>query len=218
MTSPHALTLPQSAAAPTLLLYGGANSGHSYKARLLLLLSNTPHQYQRIALDTPRALRPAPFVAASKFGEVPVLVDEGTAYCQSDAILLHLAQRTNALRGNASEAAAILEWLFWETNRIGFSVPNLRYALRFEPQPEPVLAYLRTRATADLAQLDNALAHTEFLVPSGPTIADIACCAYLFWLPDTGLRTQDFPHVSRWLSALSALPGWMHPDLALALA
>ncbi|HTH11110.1 MAG TPA: hypothetical protein VMA55_16190, partial [Acidovorax sp.] len=47
-----------------LLLYGAVDSGHSYKVRLLLLLTRTPHRYQRIALDVPRADRPAAFVAA----------------------------------------------------------------------------------------------------------------------------------------------------------
>jgi len=198
------------------LLYGAAGSGHSYKVRSLLLLTATPHRYQPIALDTPRAERPADFVAASHFGEVPVLVDGGTAYCQSNAILLHMAQRTRAFCGAAAEGRAILEWLFWETNRIGFSVPNLRFALRWVPQPAEVLAYLRARAMADLATLNETLASSAFLVPSGPTIADLACSAYLFWLPEAGLAKEDFPHVSRWLDSLRALPGWVHPNEAMA--
>lgn len=208
-------SLPPSPALP-LLLYGAAGSGHSYKVRLLLLLTATPHRYQPIALDTPRAGRPAEFVAASRYGEVPVLVDNGVAYCQSNAILVHLARRTRAWGGAASEQAAVLEWLFWESNRVGFSVPNLRFALRWAPQPAAVLGYLRARAAADLAMLDQTLARSEFLLPSGPTIADLACAAYLFWLPEAGFAAADFPHLSRWLDALRARPGWVHPDEALA--
>lgn len=204
------------AAPPLLLLYGSTNSGHSYKVRSLLLLTATPHRYQRIALDIPRSERPAEFVAVSPFGEVPVLIDQGTVYCQSNAILVHLAQRTHAFYGTASEKSAVLEWLFWEANCIGFSVPNLRFALRWAPQPAEVLAYLRERAMADLATLNGALARTEFLLPSGPTIADLACSAYLFWLPDTGFAAKDFPQVLRWLDALRALPGWVHPNEAMA--
>lgn len=203
---------------PSLLLYGSAGSGHSYKVRSLLLLTETPHRYQPIALDTPRAQRPADFVAASQFGEVPVLIDDGAAYCQSNAILVHLAQRTSAFCGAPSERSAILEWLFWETNRIGFSVPNLRFALRWVPQTAEVLAYLRERAMADLATLNETLASSEFLVPSGPTIADLASSAYLFWLPEAGLAAEDFPHVARWLNSLRALPGWVHPNDAMASA
>ena len=201
---------------PSLLLYGSTDSGHSYKVRSLLQLSAIAHRYQPIALTTPRAERPADFVARSRFGEVPVLVDEGSTYCQSNAILIHLAQRTGAFRGDASEWSTVQEWLFWETNRIGFSVSNLRFALRWAPQPAEVLAYLRERAIADLQTLDGALARTEFLLPSGPTIADLSCSAYLFWLSQAGLSADDFPHVARWLRSLRDLPGWVHPDKAMA--
>ena len=201
---------------PALLLYDNEDSGHSYKVRLLLLLSHVPHRYQPIALDIPRAERPADFVAASRFGEVPVLIDGGVALCQSNAVLLHVAQRTGAFGGTPDEHSAVLEWLFWEANRIGFSVPNLRFALRWAPQPAEVLAYLRGRALADLQTLDETLARTEFLLPSGPTIADIACAGYLFWLDQAGIAAPDFTHVARWLKSLSALPGWEHPDKALA--
>lgn len=206
---------PPSPALPPLL-YGGAGSGHSYKVRLLLLLTATSHRYQPLALDTPRAGRPAEFVAASRYGEVPVLVDNGVAYCQSNAILVHLAPRMGTWGGAAPEQAAILEWLFWEANRIGFSLPNLRFALRWAPQPAAVLDYLRARAAADLATLDQTLARSEFLLRSGPTIADLACSAYLFWLHEAGFAVEDFAHLSRWLDALRALPGWVHPDPALA--
>ena len=198
-----------------MLLYGSTDSGHSYKARSFLLLTETPHNYQWIDLRTPRSARPAAFVAASRFGEVPVLVDDGTSLCQSNAILVHLAQRTSAFRGNQSEWSAILEWLFWETNRIGFSVPNFRFSLKWDSQPPEVLAYLRSRAIADLKTLDETLSKTEFLLPSGPTIADLSCSAYLFWLHQTNISESDFSNVSRWLCSLRSLPGWMHPDEAL---
>jgi glutathione S-transferase len=200
---------------PPLLLYGAVDSGHSYKVRLLLLLTRTPHRYQRIAIDVPRTERPAAFVAASRYGEVSVLVENDVARCQSNAILLHLAQRTGAFGGLAAEHGAIVEWLFWEANRIGFSVPNLRFARRWAPQPAQVMAYLRDRAKADLRTLDATLARSEFLLPSGPTIADLACSAYLFWLDQSGFAPTAYPEIARWLNALRALPGWLHPDEAL---
>jgi glutathione S-transferase len=198
-----------------MLLYGSTDSGHSYKVRSFLLLSVTPHKYQWIDLDMPRPARPPAFVAASRFGEVPVLVDEGTALCQSNAILMYLAQRTNTFCGNRSEWNAIVEWLSWEANRIGFSVPNLRYSLRRGHQSPEVVAYLRSRALADLQTLDEELSRTEFLLPSGPTVADLACSAYLFWLSQAGIAEAEFPHVARWLRSLRALPGWVHPDDAM---
>ncbi|MGH8221890.1 MAG: glutathione S-transferase family protein, partial [Woeseiaceae bacterium] len=76
----------------------------------------------------------------------------------------------------------MLEWLSWETNRVGFSVPNLRFALLWAKQPREVLTFLRSRAEADLRTLDAFLSCSEYLLHSGPTVADISCSAYLLWL------------------------------------
>jgi glutathione S-transferase len=202
-----------------MLLYGSTDSGHSYKIRSFLLLSACPHEYQWIDLAVPRADRLAQFVAASKFGEVPVLVDQGRSMCQSNTILMYLAQRVGKLAGAPAEWQGVLEWLSWESNRIGFSVPNLRYALRWSAQPPEVLHYLRQRVLADLASLDAAISEQDFLLPSGPSIADLSCSAYLFWLDQIGIADSEYPHLQRWLARLRALPHWQHPDVAmLALA
>ena len=198
-----------------MLLYGSTDSGHSYKVRSFLLLAGVPHEYRWIDLGKPKKGRLPGFVAVSKFGEVPVLIDDGQALCQSNAILVYLMHKTRQFSGQESERQAVLEWLSWETNRIGFSVPNLRFALLWQKQPHEVLTYLRRRAEADLKTLDSFLSSSEYLLPSGPTVADISCSAYLFWLAQAGLSGADYPQVQRWLSALRTLPGWCHPDEAL---
>ncbi len=196
-----------------LILYGNRESGHSYKVRLMLALTQTPHEYRTVDLQLPRDRRPADFRAVSKYGEVPVLVDRGQAYVQSDAILLHLAQRTMKFYGrDAVDHDQVREWLFWEANRIGISVPNLRYALRFVPETKPeVLDWLRARAIADLDRMDSEFSDHRFLLGEIPTVADIACCAYLFWADQAGIDLARWPNVRRWLGDISALPGWKQP-------
>ena len=196
-------------------LFGSTDSGHSYKVRSFLLLSGTSHTYQWIDLSITRADRPTAFSTASKFGEVPVLIDDGQALCQSNAILVYLAQQTRCFGGDNSEWQSVLEWLSWEANRIGFSIPNLRHSLLWVRQSPDVTAYLRKRAIADLDVLDSSLTSTEFLLPSGPTIADISCSAYLFWLSQLGIFEDEYPNIQRWLSAIRALPHWAHPDDAM---
>lgn len=178
-------------------------------------MAQIAHQYQWIDLSRARLDRPPEFIAVSKFGEVPILVDQDRAFCQSNAILIYLAQKTNKFCGAESEWQSVLEWLSWEANRIGFSAPNLRFALRWSPQPPDVLNYLHQRVLADLEALDAALSASSFLLTSGLSIADISCSAYLFWLSDIGIDTAQYPNVKTWLSAIRALPGWAHPDLAM---
>lgn len=196
-----------------LILYGNRESGHSYKVRLMLTLSHTPHEYRPVDITLPREQRPAEFRAVSRFGEVPVLVDRSQPYTQSNAILLHLAQREHKFFGrDALDHEQVREWLFWEANRIGISVPNLRYALRWLPDTKPeVLDWLRARALADLGRLNDEFGQRKFLLGDFPTVADIACCGYLYWLDQAGLDIVQWPAVARWLADISALPEWKHP-------
>jgi glutathione S-transferase len=196
-----------------LILYGNRESGHSYKVRLMLALSHTPHEYRPIDIQLPRDQRPAEFRQASKYGEVPVLIDREQSYVQSNAILLHLAQRTGKYYGrDAVDHDQVREWLFWEANRIGISVPNLRFALRWLPDTKPeVLDWLRARALADLDRMNSEFAERRFLLGDIPTVADIACCGYLFWADQADIDLSSWPHVQRWLGDISALPGWKHP-------
>jgi glutathione S-transferase len=196
-----------------LILYGNRESGHSYKVRLMLTLTHTAHEYRPVDITLPRDRRPAEFLAVSKFGEVPVLVDRSQVYVQSDAILLHLAQRLGKFFGrDAVDHDQVREWLFWEANRIGISVPNLRYALRWLPDTKPeVLEWLRARALADLGRLNDEFSERKFLLGEFPTVADLACCGYLYWLDQAGLDIARWPAVARWLVDISALPGWKHP-------
>jgi glutathione S-transferase len=198
-----------------VLLYGHHDSGHAYKVRLFLLMAGLPHHYEWVDLNLPRHARSTDFQQASAYGEVPVLVDEGRAWCQSNAILIHLAQKTQRLCGEAGEWPRLMEWLFWEPNRINFSVPNLRFAHRYVPQPPEVLAYLAARAQADLTTLDAHLSQQGFLLPSGFTIADISCASYLFWAEEARIDLTPFPHVRRWLDHIRQQPGWLPAYQAL---
>jgi glutathione S-transferase len=199
-----------------MLLYGHHDSGHAYKVRLFLLLTGMSHRYEWVDISQPRHARPDDFQKASTYGEVPVLVDEGRSWCQSNAILIHLAQKSQRFCGEPHEWPRVLEWLFWEPNRINFSIPNLRFAHRYVPQPPEVLSYLAARAQADLETLDTHLSQQAFLLSSGFTIADISCASYLFWAEEARISLMPFPHVQRWLRNIQEQPGWLPAYQALS--
>ena len=72
------------------ILYGHPESGHTYKVALALELAGIPFDYRWVDVFKPREQRPADFQAASRHGEIPVLID-GVPLVQSNAILLHVA-------------------------------------------------------------------------------------------------------------------------------
>ena len=200
----------------TLTLYGNRLSGHSYKVRLALMLADVSHDYVHVDLAVPREQRPEDFRAASRFGEVPVLVADGTALCQSNAILQWLANNFGQLSGEHGSRETVREWLSWEANRVGLSVPNLRWSrLNRLPQPE-VEAWLEQRARTDLDTLNAALAEQPYLAGQRLSIADLSASAYLWWLADAGLSISDWPQVQAWLERIAQQPGWQHPDVLMA--
>lgn len=195
-------------------LLGDYRSGNCYKTALFFAVSGTPYEYRHEDLANPRDQRSEEFRKYSRFGQLPVLVDDGVGMCQSNAILQFLSNRT--CRFNFSEYGfrqEVLEWLFWESANIGNSVSTLRFKIKFSKNAsENALAYLRHLASADLDRLDQELTDKTFLVDETPSIADLSICAYLYWLEDTGLDASRWPQIKAWLGRVSDLPGWFHPD------
>jgi glutathione S-transferase len=194
-----------------ITLFGNRESGHAYKVRLMLNLAQLPHEFEEIDLDLPREQRPEPFRSLAKYGEVPLLLHNERPYVQSNAILLHLAAHSGALDGDApATTERVREWLFWEANRIGFSLPNLRYCLRVTGGDPAVLAMLRQRYEADAARLERELADGRpFILGNSPTVADVSLCGYLFWADQAQVEVPA--GVAGWLERIAALPGWRHP-------
>jgi len=199
-----------------LVFYGNRESGHSYKVALALALLGLEHEYRSIDLFTPRPDRPAEFRAASRFDEVPVLIDgDRPPLVQSNAILLYLARTSGRL--GAPDSDRVAEWLFWESTRLGFSVPNLRFARRFQTDtPDEAVTWIQGRAEQDLGRLDREFeGGRPFLLGDAVTIADLSCCGYLFWLDQAELDVARWPQVGDWLDRIRALPGWGHPSALL---
>ena len=56
-----------------------------------------------------------------------------------------------------------------------------------------------------------AVASRGWVADAEPTIADFACCGYLYYPEPFGFDRKDWLYINRWLDAISALPGWKHP-------
>lgn len=188
-------------------LYGSEQSGHAYKVRLFLTLAQIEHEYEWVDLSLPRTERQQDFIDVARYGEVPVLVDDGQTHCQSNAILQHLSQKFNIYSGDHTVA----EWLFWESNRIGFSLPNYRFAVKYQPLPKDTLAYLLNRLTIDLAILEKHLNQRDYMVGNSLTIADLSCSGYMYWLDQAQINIADYPNIQQWQQNIYALPHWQEP-------
>ncbi len=198
-------------------LYGHPMSGHSYKIKLMLTLCDITHHYQQVDIFAPREQRPEPYRSLAKFGEVPLLTVDQECYLQSNAILLLLAEKTGKFGGeNPPRLARCREWLFWEANRIGFSLPHLRSARQFDTDKydSETIIWLQHRYDSDVERLATELGDgREFIDSDGFSIADIASCAYLLWADQARVSIPD--PVDRWLQRIREVSGWASAEQLL---
>lgn len=209
----------QPAGAPIMKLHGHPESGHAYKVRLYLALSGIEHDYEVVDIGLPRDARPVAFREASRFGEVPCLIDAGQARVQSNAILLHLQDAygpaidtTDDAGLDAGRRALVTEWLFWEANKIGLCLPQLRSARHFnDTSYNPgALEWLQARYDSDVARMADELADGRaFILGDELSVADCSLCGYLYFADQARVVVPDA--VAAWLERIAALPGWAHP-------
>ncbi|WP_126978333.1 glutathione S-transferase family protein [Frigidibacter oleivorans] len=195
----------------TAKLYCFGESGNAYKAALTMTLAGYDWQPEYVDFFHGEARSPA-FRAINEMGEAPVFVEDGLTLTQSCVIQLHVAERTGKfLDGDRNE---ILRWMFWDAQKGSGQQGGLRFMMNFVPpdkRPAEAIQWLTGRVQTALAVLEGHLAGRDWMVGDGPTLADFACCGYLFYPEPFTFDRKAMPAVDLWLDRIAALPGWKHP-------
>ena len=71
--------------------------------------------------------------------------------------------------------------------------------------------FLSMRLASALKVMETHLAQRQWLAGDEVTIADLACCGYLFYPEPFTFVRADYPQIDAWLDRISALPGWKSP-------
>ena len=195
-----------------LVLYGHPDSGHACKVALALSLAGLPYRTIRVDIWADPATRPAGFLAASPFAEVPLLTIDGEPFIQSGAILLEIAGRFRCLGGDSPAGLRrARELLMWEANRIGMCLPQLIEARR--PQgngfPPGAVEWLRQRYDVDSGRFAILLQDGPFFLGQSPGIGDCAIWGYTQWLAEAGV--EPTPAMRAWRDAMGGLPAMKSP-------
>lgn len=198
----------------TATLHCFGESGNAYKAALTMTLAGFDWQPAFVDFFHGGARTPE-FRALNEMAEVPVLVDGDLVLTQSGVIQYHAAEATGRFLGEGpAEAREILRWLLWDNSKGSGQNGPLRFMLNFLPaekRPSEAIGWLGGRARAGWAVLDGHLARRDWMVGAAPTLADFACCGYLYYPEPFGFDRAEWPAIDRWLDRISALPGWKHP-------
>jgi len=198
----------------TAVLFCFGESGNAYKAALTMELAGydwAPHYVDFFGGET----RTPAYRALNAMGEVPVLQEGDRVLSQSGVIQFHVAERTGEFLGPDAEARQqVLRWVLWDNHKLSGQAGTARFLMNFLPEakrPEGVIPFLQGRLRAAYATLDGHLSGRDWIAGDTPTIADFACCGYLYYPEPFGFDRGAWPAIDAWLDRIAALPGWKHP-------
>jgi glutathione S-transferase len=204
-------------------LYGSPHSLPTYKVALMLRLSGEPFSFRYVSFQ--KGMQRAPeFLALSRWGQVPVLVDRERIYLQSAAIVEYLAETLGRFQGpDPASCQAVREWLYWDIDVLfppvfGCYAVELgqRKLLPIEVEPA-IAAYHRQRSESALSVLNSHLAHRSFLCAAEPTIADLFCYADVAFAVLCAFDLNRWSNVAAWSERVTGLAGFKAPFELLAM-
>jgi glutathione S-transferase len=204
-------------------LYGSPHSLPTYKVALMLRLSGAPFSFRYVSFQKEMHKTPE-FLALSRWGQVPVLVDNESVYLQSASIVEHLAMTLDRFQGpDPAARQAVREWLYWDVDVLFPPIFN-SYAVQLGQRKllpinvEPAIAdYHRGRAETALSILDSHLAGRDYLCAPEPTIADLFCSGDVAFAEVCAFDLNRWTNVALWTKRVTALPGFQAPFALLAM-
>jgi glutathione S-transferase len=204
-------------------LYGSPHSLPTYKVALMLRLSGEPFSFRYVSFQKGMHRTPE-FLALSRWGQVPVLVDGERVHLQSAAIVEHLAETLGRFQGpDPASRQAVREWLYWDVDVLfppvfGCYTAQLGQRKLLPIGVEPAIAaYHRQRTEAALSVLDSHLAHRSYLCAAQPTIADLFCYGDVAFAEVCAFDFNRWSNVAAWSERVTALAGFKAPFELLAM-
>lgn len=192
----------------TLRIFGDTKSGNCLKVKWTAQRLHLPFEWIEVDILKSESRTPE-FLAMNPAGQVPaVVLDDGRALAQSNAIMLHLAEGSALIPSDAFERAKMFEWLFWEQYSHEPYVAVARFQVAYLGKPvESLDAKLVERGAGALARLETQLAMTPYLVGEALTLADIALVAYTRVAHEGGFDLSHYPAVKAWVGRVEAALG-----------
>jgi glutathione S-transferase len=106
--------------------------------------------------------------------------------------------------------AEVMQWLAVAENELLFGLARARAVKRFGRPWD--LAQCQAYGRDGLRVLEAHLGAREWLVGTGPTIADVACYPYVALAPEGEIPLDGYSSVSAWIGRVQALPGYVNME------
>lgn len=190
-------------------LYFHPISGHAHRARLFLSLIGA--DVEIVDVDLAKGQHKSPeYLSLNRFGQVPLLDDDGVIVPDSNAIMIYTAKkfgRADWLPEDPAGAAAVQRWLSVAAGQIAFGPAAARLVTIFNAgfNPEEVIG----RAHAILKVIEAELDGRPWIAADRPTVADVALYSYIARAPEGNVDLSAYANVKAWLGRIEALPGFV---------
>lgn len=190
-----------------ITLYGMPISGHTHRVEQMLIFLGLAYEF----ISVPRDQRNTEeFKKLNPLEQIPVLVDGDLILADSNAIIVYLVKRygknTNWLPEDAEGAAQVQRWLSIAAGEIAFGPARARVITHFLPNEDK--SHAVQVASRILGFMEQHLASRTFLAAEHPTIADVACYAYVAHAPEGGIGLDVYPAILEWISSIESLPNF----------
>ena len=188
-----------------LKLYGSPLSGHCHRVELLLRMLGIPYEF--IALSPEQRASEA-FLKLNPLRQIPVLEDGDVVVSDSVAIMVYLLKKyapgSSWFPDDPITASQIQRWLSIAAGELASGPNHARLMAVFGRPGHPDTIGQTSKRLLDF--MDAHLIGRPYLVGDGPTIADLACYAYVAHAPEGGIDLAPYPSVRAWLKNVEALP------------
>ncbi len=163
------------------------------------------------------------FVEVNPNSKIPALMDHSAVQgggqplrvFESGAILLHLAEKFDALLPKGVARAECLSWLFWQVGSGPYLGGGFGHFFHYAPTKiEYAIDRFAMETKRQLDVLDRRLAQSAYLAGDDYSIADIAVWPWygvlvqgqIYGDAANFLQVKDYPHLQRWTAEIAARP------------
>ena len=191
-------------------VFGDIASGNCYKVKLVLEQLAIPHEWHHVNILEGETKRPD-FLRMNPNGKIPVLLlDDGNALSESNAIINYLAEGSDLYPTDRLAKARVLQWQFFEQYSHEPYIAVARYINKYLGLPESRRQDYESKQAGGVKALqvmEGQLGRTPFLIGKAYSVADISLYAYTHVADEGGFDLSAFPAVVNWLSRVKAQPG-----------
>ena len=187
-------------------------NGSPNPSKVGLFLEEAGLPFEAVPVDTRTGDQFDPaFVKVNPNAKVPAIVDGDVTVFDSNAILLHLAEKTGKFLPADTPAARgeMLSWLMFVATGVGPFCGQAVHFKHFAPEKVPY-AHNRYQYEAErhFGVIDQRLAQRHYMLGDQYTIVDMALWGWARILPFVlgDDAWAKFPNVKRWFDEVNARP------------